>query len=204
MNPQEFQARWDKVAPVVLALAQQVRGDTPLTSDPTTRAGMSERSSRQTRLLRASAELAALLDEHRLRFYSLIPSWLRYEDTDEGLVDFWRRAARYKSCVDETLAAQTMDQEWKVVRIDAPAWFKNPEFLQWLNHPGTATWHHAGSDPNDYSDVFFTFCQGEGSDYPGSLAIPGIPDEIWKHLEFIVAEQHGWDAEVLIWVSNLH
>lgn len=202
MNPQEFQEQWEKVAPAVLALTQQIRLETPLSADASSHEHMSERAARHIRLHRARHEVSELLHEHGLQLHDTIPGWLRYEDTDESLMDFWRRSARYKSCGDEALQAEIMAQDWKVVRINAPAWFDDPEFLKWLNRPGTATWHRSGTEPGDYSDVFFTFCQGEGSDYPGSED-PGIPDAIWKHLEFIVAEQHGWDAEVLVWVSNL-
>lgn len=202
MNTQEFQERWEKVEPEVLYIVQQVRAETPLRANRSSHDGMSDRAARHIRLSRARVELSALLIMYDLRLFDKLPDWLRYEDTDEGLMDFWRRSARYKSCVDEALQAESMVQDWKVVRINAPAWFDDPEFLKWLNRPGTATWHRSGTEPGDYSDVFFTFCQGEGSDYPGSED-PGIPEEIWQHLEFIIAEQHGWDAEVLVWVSNL-
>lgn len=204
MSPSEFQERWEQIEPDVRLIMQQVRAETPLRANRSSHDGMSDRAARHIRLSRARVEVAQLLTTHcDMQVFDRIPDWLRYEDTDDGLVEFWRRAARYKSCTDENLTAGVMTQDWKVVRIDAPAWFKNPQFVEWLNTTGTATWHVRGNEPGDYSDVFFTFCSGEGSDWPASADRPGIPDEIWKHLEFVVAEQHGWDAEVLVWVSNL-
>ncbi len=126
--------------------------------------------------------------------------------TDEELEAYFYRACRYQTVVGRTAveAEDLIGREPHMMRINAPAWYRNPEFRIWLNSPGTATWKRPGDDPDEGSDVFFTCNLGEGgSDYPGDDQRPGIPKEIWEHLEFMVAERFGWDAEVLVWVSNL-
>lgn len=92
-----------------------------------------------------------------------------------------------------------------VVRINAPEWFEDPGWLKWLNYsPGCATWHRKGdAKAGESSDVFFTYCGGEGSDYPSYTGWAGIPDHIWEQITKTVADIHGADAEVLVWVSNL-
>jgi hypothetical protein len=67
-----------------------------------------------------------------------------------------------------------------------------------INHP--ATWHNPKHKPNEYSDVFFTYCQGDGSDAPGGEA-PSIPRDIWNDIMAVLKDE-PFD-ECLIWVSNL-
>lgn len=203
MTPQEFQIKWDQALPQVTETVQQVIRDTPLDEDSSTHDSWQARQARAKRLYGARDELATILHAYGLQLFDSLPQWLCYEKDEGDIVTFIRRAARYVSCQDEALTADYIPRSMKLVRIDAPAWFKNAEFVKWLNDRRTATWHAGADEPHDYSDVFFTYCQGEGSDWPGSEDRPGIPEEIWQHLEFIIAEQHGWDAEVLVWVSNL-
>jgi hypothetical protein len=79
----------------------------------------------------------------------------------------------------------------RLVRIDAPEWYQREDWMAWLNnrtpmnHP--ATWHVEGEKPNEYSDVFFTFCQGEGSDYGEGK--PSIPKDIWYKITKTLAQQ---------------
>jgi hypothetical protein len=51
--------------------------------------------------------------------------------------------------------------------INAPEWFKDPGFIKMINYNGeepgkfgtrrAATWHIAGQEPDEYSDVFMTW-----------------------------------------------
>lgn len=94
----------------------------------------------------------------------------------------------------------------RLIRINAPEWFKDADFVAWLNAPGTATWHTKGEEPSEGSDVFFTWCQGvEGSDWPGTTEHPGIPDRIWNELGHLIQDSvfPRVFSEALIWVSNL-
>jgi hypothetical protein len=91
-----------------------------------------------------------------------------------------------------------------LVRIDAPEWYEREDWMEWLNnrtpmnHP--ATWHVEGEKPNEYSDVFFTYCVDEGgSDYGEGK--PSIPDDIWHQIEALIKAQDI--DECLVWVSNL-
>jgi hypothetical protein len=95
------------------------------------------------------------------------------------------------------------DQNTIVVRINAPEWFEDAGFVRWLDSPGSATWHPKGQEVGEGDDAFFTYCQGEGSDYPDLPESPGIPEHIWEQVVKLVTELHGDYAEVLVWVSNL-
>jgi len=56
-----------------------------------------------------------------------------------------------------------------------------------------------GEKPSEYSDVFFTYCDGGGSDY--SQGKPSIPEDIWIIIDALLkAEEIN---ECLVWVSNL-
>lgn len=106
-----------------------------------------------------------------------------------------------------------------LVRMNAPAWFKRDDFLNWLCADTTATWHKKlnvttskggrvsaskNKSPNDYSDVFFTWSDiTSGSDYPGSDTDPGIPVDIWEFICDRLREELGEDQEALVWLSNL-
>lgn len=55
------------------------------------------------------------------------------------------------------------------ISINVPEFFRDPEFLAWLNNPDNRvfTWHKKGEEPGDYSDVVVTLegdLSGEGSD----------------------------------------
>lgn len=88
-----------------------------------------------------------------------------------------------------------------LIRVDAPVWYAREDFLEWLDTDGTATWHVKGSPPTEYSDVFVTFDQGDGSDSPVSTMAPAIPEDIWEELCKIVSAA-GLD-ECLLWIRNL-
>lgn len=86
-----------------------------------------------------------------------------------------------------------------LMRIDAPSWFKRDDFQAYVRDRRTATWHDKTSNSfDDYSDVFFTFSDGGGSDFPG------IPDDIWAELEELIEKTYGTRyIEIMVWVANL-
>lgn len=85
------------------------------------------------------------------------------------------------------------------MRINAPHWYRNPAFVAWLNSPGSATWHVKGQLPNEYSDAFLTYDNGEGSDAPpGGDLYPSIPVELWNELRAELG-----DVACLVWLTNL-
>ncbi len=99
----------------------------------------------------------------------------------------------------------TIETNRTLVRINAPEFYKDPGFIQWLNSKGTATWHnntHA-VEPTEMSDVFFTFDAGDGSDAPNPDYQPGpcIPEHIWQKITRAL-DAAGVD-ECLVWMSNL-
>lgn len=199
MNIHEFLARWEKVKPQLVEIAEQFVNARELVT-----AGSSTvESNHHHRIDLHDAHGKAIIacSEHGLTILPGMPVAM-YDDSVSDLVDFWFKATRYASTSVPELAADIVST-MPLVKINAPAWFRRSDFLLWLNSQNTATWHSKGSEPSDYSDVFFTFCQGDGSDSPGSTLRPGIPEDIWTQLTFMIVEQIGWDAEVLVWVSNL-
>lgn len=93
-----------------------------------------------------------------------------------------------------------------VVRINAPEWYHRADWMSWLNycdhrahHP--ATWHRPGAAAGEFSDVFFTYHQGDGSDSPEGTTDQVIPADIWSEIDAALRAQ-GID-ECLVWVSNL-
>jgi hypothetical protein len=73
---------------------------------------------------------------------------------------------------EETEAEEPLDVEkLACVKINAPHWFKRPDFRVWLNQnemerarDRLATWH-TGGEPRENSDTFITYNGGEVSDY---------------------------------------
>jgi hypothetical protein len=65
----------------------------------------------------------------------------------------------------------------EVVEIGAPEFYRDPEFLKWLNNKNRnqATWHVKGKSVNEFSDLFFTYDGGEGSD-------SDMPTHIWEKI----------------------
>jgi hypothetical protein len=65
----------------------------------------------------------------------------------------------------------------EVVEISAPEFYRDPDFLKWLNNPDRhqATWHVKGKRVNEFSDLFFTYDGGEGSD-------SDMPSPIWEKI----------------------
>lgn len=111
--------------------------------------------------------------------------------------------------------ATIYDRSYKLVRLNAPSFFKDPDWLRWLNHEkdGPATWHPRGAQAGEYSDVFTVYAgarfadgqfEGEGSDYPNTEERPGIPDHIYQIIAKAVEAQTGSaENEALVWISNL-
>jgi hypothetical protein len=90
------------------------------------------------------------------------------------------------------------------IQINAPEWFKDEGWQQWLNTDGCATWHKKGESPQEYSDVFFHYSSPQDcSAWPSLVGHPGIPDHIFKELVALLEERGFAHKEVLIWVTNL-
>jgi hypothetical protein len=86
------------------------------------------------------------------------------------------------------------------IKINAPEWFDREDFKAFLNlreESGrtTATWHWQGAEPGEFSDVFFSYDHGEGSDWEV------IPPDIWARICEIVNNERVVYA--LIWLTNL-
>lgn len=102
-----------------------------------------------------------------------------------------------------------------IIKFNVPEWYKDRDFLTFLNSSRVATWHRQYCKPDAYSDVFLTYCQGERSDayYPINKATDKyldlsepedsltIPDRCWR----IIHEycQTNGIQEALIWLTNL-
>jgi len=82
------------------------------------------------------------------------------------------------------------------LRLNAPALFKDKEFIEWLNsdESNVATWHQGG-EPDDFSDVFTWYdSNGEGSD-------SDMPEHCWKSL-VKVFEDNNFQGGIA-WLTNL-
>lgn len=102
-----------------------------------------------------------------------------------------------------------------LVRINAPSFFRDTNFVRWLNSPESraATWHARGNEPAEGSDVFIHYggaewkgdkFYAESSDYPGSPERPGIPEPIMALIaEAVRAATGSAETEALVWISNL-
>lgn len=103
-----------------------------------------------------------------------------------------------------------------VVRIDAPEWYRRQDFQDWLTGAGKrdgkhpATWHKAGEEPNEYSDVFVTYDSGDGSDNPACFEDDVdlsshcvMPRDIWSQICDLLKENGMEKTECLIWIANL-
>lgn len=86
----------------------------------------------------------------------------------------------------------------KALKINKPEWFKNPDFVNWLNRGGTATWHPLGERPNEYSDIFLVV---DGSTRDGEWA--GSDDDMptWDELCEICKEEN-FDSGI-VWITNI-
>ena len=92
--------------------------------------------------------------------------------------------------------------------INAPEWFKDPGFLKMLNYNGeepgkfgtrrAATWHIAGQEPDEDSDVFMTWEGEEGCEREF------LSDSIWNEITEIVrsALPPGVN-DCVLWIKNL-
>jgi len=93
------------------------------------------------------------------------------------------------------------DRTLEVIRIDAHDWFAREDFQKWLNRTdrqGPATWHAAGEQVGDFSDVFTVYDQGEGPDYgEGDF----IPEDIWQFITETCEKRNTIYA--VIWIANL-
>ncbi len=89
-----------------------------------------------------------------------------------------------------------LDSVGLVLRINAPDWYDRKDFVAWLSDENNlvATWHERGEKPNEFSDVFVTYDDGEGSD-------SNMPQDIWAQICQFAEEAHF--SAGLVWISNL-
>lgn len=84
----------------------------------------------------------------------------------------------------------------ELVRINAPEIYRDRDFLRWLNDQNRhqASWHVKGMQAGEFSDLFFTYDGGEGSD-------SDMPGHIWLQLSEKLNAEGITDC--LVWVTNL-
>lgn len=84
----------------------------------------------------------------------------------------------------------------KCVRLDAPEFYKDPDFVKWLNESKKgiiATWHTGGA-PNDFSDIFVTYDGGDGSN-------SDMPEHIWDEISLTCRKM---DVNYcVVWITNV-
>lgn len=112
----------------------------------------------------------------------------------------------------------SVENNRKLVRINAPSFYTDPHFLAWLNNPEAhaATWHTRGAAPSESSDVFIHHggahwtpdgeLNADGSDYylSGKNQL-GLPEPIVAAItEAVTIATGNPDTECLVWISNLN
>jgi len=198
MSVDDFIVKWVKVSDSIEALAVVMECEV---SNVSADAGVEAGQQREIRYRQITELVADLIVSAGMNFNR--PSYADYSwktDTAKEWWKLWLAVAKFES-TPKVEVWQGRGEPWPVMRIhSAPEWYEDPEWQKWLNADGTATWTKRGAEGED---VFFTYCQGEGSDYPGNPENPGIPDRIWQEICLLVEEKHGFNSEVLIWVSNL-
>lgn len=126
-------------------------------------------------------------------------------DCDGGNVDIWTSSWRTTKNAREGVAVMrkrfpVSGNEVKCypcLQLNVPHWYIREDFQEWLvkntKNKQLATWHHA-EVPNEYSDIFVTYDNGDGSN-------DDMPIWYWDEICF-VCEQRGLEF-ALIWLSNL-
>lgn len=92
----------------------------------------------------------------------------------------------------------------KALTINAPDWFRDAEFLRWLNSrkDPLMTWHAPGDTPSEYSDIVVFVCptlSGEGSE-DGQM-----PDAQWSQVVEACRSHFGPDSghHIFVRITNL-
>lgn len=84
------------------------------------------------------------------------------------------------------------------IEINAPHWYARQDWCDYLNGRRDcrpATWHVPDKPANEFSDVFFVYDVGEGSD------AHAIPRDIWAEIDATVRAQ-GLDFAI-VRITNL-
>ena len=84
-----------------------------------------------------------------------------------------------------------------IVRMNAPHWYQREDFCLILSSPSVATWHYRLDlpTPHEWSDIFATYCYGEGSN------TDVISPDIWNEID-LICQKLGVN-EALVWITNL-
>ena len=124
-----------------------------------------------------------------------------------AILEGWKAVARVSNVTDDNVGASLISGTDMLVRINAPEWYRDPDFCRWLRSRNTATWCAIGEDPNEESDAFFTYDDGDGSDAPlpnhPHPTMRGLPEHIWSQVCALIEASHGKGIDCLVWVSNL-
>jgi len=176
MRQEEFDLRWQAMQPAVRFILDNSKG----------------------RFADARDALCALLEMSNINGTRFLgePDTLWGAGTDEVCAVLYHLLKRDN--LPKILHAATVELAMPLVRVNAPHWYQDPGFVRWLVSGKAATWH-ANTTPTSDSDVFFTFCCCEGSDYSPDDSM--IPKRIWHEVCAIALEQGH--EECLFWVSNL-
>lgn len=151
--------------------------------------------------------MASLMSSHHLRLpsRSLCQAAAERVSTDV-IIGRVKALLRHFNGDMPGVEASDADDTMYLLRVNAPAWYEDAAFLRWLNSDGVATWHTKGDTvAGEYADAFFTYGgRGDGSDSPcvEGENRTGLPTHIWEQVECLAAATHGWEEEILFWVSN--
>ncbi len=90
------------------------------------------------------------------------------------------------------------------LQLNAPHFFEDPAFIDWLNNPKTVvwSWHQKGSVPGEWSDV----CVGVDPGLSGEGTDSDMPEPMWDEI-LTVVKRHFYpgqcDHHILVWITNV-
>lgn len=109
--------------------------------------------------------------------------WLARINDDGKPVGFYR----------EIVARGIEHQAGLSVTLNAPEFFARNDFIQYLESNRTFTWHQAGEEAGEYSDVIVLLqpsLNGDGTDSQ-------MPEDIWRSILAVLRRTYGNEGEKL-------
>jgi hypothetical protein len=148
----------------------------------------------------SEAQTLPVIEDHKITFHAENAQWIATlhqhgvacTSTSEVLLQAAMRAL-VKAELGETfsLTYEVDDEVTVTVKdcpglvVNAPHFFKDPQFLEWLNEAAPKFTWHTGGKPGEYSDTIVLVdpsLNGEGSD-------SDMPEHIWEEILTICRER---------------
>lgn len=196
---ESFEERWVKFEDKVTEIVEHALEYSPLNLCVNDYERDEQLERRAEKLISATQEIRKLAGQYQMCLRGELPARMMYVCDVRRIVQFFRIALKYAEANTEE---QIVDHNQQLVIINAPEWFKDADFAEWVKAKDTATWHAGETDMHTHSDVFFTYNDGQGSDFPKSSVRPSIPAHIWDQVELMLIGKYGPNVDALVWVTN--